>query len=155
MVTHRELDILEGEVKRIIGSISINKGSEGDRILAELLKILKMMLLKCCTQYASKFEKLSSGHKTKEGQFSFQPQRRAMPKDVQTTVQLHSFHMLARLSSTSFKLNFSSIWTKNFQMYMLGFTEPEEPEFNYQHSLHRGESTGIPGKHLLLLHWLC
>jgi len=41
VVTHRELDILEGEVKQIIGSISINKGSEGDRILAELLKILK------------------------------------------------------------------------------------------------------------------
>ena len=41
MVTHQELDILEDEVKWIIGSISINNGSEGDRILAELLKILK------------------------------------------------------------------------------------------------------------------
>ena len=33
------------------------------------------MLLKCCTQYASKFEKLSSGHRTVKGQFSFQSQR--------------------------------------------------------------------------------
>ena len=41
VVTHQELDILEDEVKWIIGSISINNGSEGDRILAELLKILK------------------------------------------------------------------------------------------------------------------
>ena len=35
------------------------------------------MLLKCCTQYISKFGKLSSGHRTGKGQFSFQSQRRA------------------------------------------------------------------------------
>ena len=52
------------------------------------------MLLRCSTQYASKFGKLSSGHRTGKGQFSFQSQRRAMPKNVQTTVQLCSFHML-------------------------------------------------------------
>ena len=44
-----------------------------------------MMLRKCCTQYASKFGKLSSGHRTGKGQFSFQPQRKAMPKNAQTT----------------------------------------------------------------------
>ena len=55
------------------------------------------MLLKCCTQYASKFEKLSSGHRTEKGQFSFQSQRIAMPKNVQTTVQLWSFHMLSKV----------------------------------------------------------
>ena len=38
-------------------------------------KSWKMMLWKCCTQYASKFGKLSSGHKTGKGQFSFQSQR--------------------------------------------------------------------------------
>ena len=52
-----------------------------------------MMLCKCCTQYASKFGKLSSGHRTGKGQFSFQSQRRAIPKNVQITVQLHSFHV--------------------------------------------------------------
>src|SRR5574337_606985 len=50
------------------------------------------MLLKCCTQYASKFGKLSSGHWTGKGQFSFQSQRKAMPKNAQTTAQLHSSH---------------------------------------------------------------
>ena len=55
--------------------------------------------LKCCTQYVSQFGKLSSGHRAGEGQFSFQSQRRAVPKDVQTSVQLYSFHMLARLCS--------------------------------------------------------
>ena len=50
------------------------------------------MLWKCCTQYASKFGKLSSGHRTGKGQFSFQSQRKAMPKNVQTTAQLHPSH---------------------------------------------------------------
>ena len=38
------------------------------------------MLLKCCTQYANKLEKLSNVHRTGKGQFSFQSQRKAMPK---------------------------------------------------------------------------
>ena len=50
------------------------------------------MLWKCCTQYASKFGKLSSGHRTGKGQFSFQSQRKAVPKNVQTTAQLHPSH---------------------------------------------------------------
>ena len=66
-----------------------------------------MMMLKCCTQYARKFGKLSSGHRTGKGQFSFKFQR-AMPKDVQITLGLHSFHMLTRLCSKSFKLGLSS-----------------------------------------------
>ena len=43
------------------------------------------MLSKCCAQYASKFGKLSSGHRTGKSQFSFQSQRKAMPKNAQTT----------------------------------------------------------------------
>ena len=57
-------------------------------------KSWKMILWKCCTQYASKFGKLSSGHRTGKGQFSFQAQRKAKPKNVQTTTQLLSSHML-------------------------------------------------------------
>ena len=87
-----------------------------------------MMLLKCCTQYTSKFGKPSSGYRTGKGQFSFQQQRRAMPKNVQTTTQLHSFHMLVRSYSKSFKLRFKSMWTKKFQMYKLDLEKAEEPE---------------------------
>ena len=53
-------------------------------------KSWKMMLWKCHTQYVSKFGKLSSGHRTRKGQFSFQSQRKTMPKNAQTTAQLHS-----------------------------------------------------------------
>ena len=95
VVTHLEPDILECEVKWVVGSITTNKASGGDGILAELFQILKMMLLKCYIQYANKLGKLNSGHRTGKGQFSFQSQRKAMPKNVKTTTQLHSSHMLA------------------------------------------------------------
>ena len=62
-------------------------------------KSWKMMLWKCCIQYASKFGKPSSGHRTGKGQFSFQSQRKAMPKNAQTTAQLHSSHMLKILQA--------------------------------------------------------
>ena len=87
-----------------------------------------MILLKCFTQYASKSGKLSSGHKTGKGQFSFQSQRRAITKNVQTIIQLHSFYMLARLCSKSFKLSFRSMLTKNFKMYKLGLEKTEKPK---------------------------
>ena len=73
------------------------------------------MLLKCYTQYVSKFGKLSSGHRIGKGQFSFQSQRRAMPKNVQSTTQLHTIHMLARQCSKSFKLSFKCTSKENFQ----------------------------------------
>ena len=54
------------------------------------------MLLKCCAQYTGKFGILSSGQRTERSQFPFQSQRKAMPKNVQTTTQLDSSHMLAQ-----------------------------------------------------------
>ena len=74
--THLEPDILEFEVKWARESITTNKASGCDRILAELFQILKMMLWKCCTKYASKIVKLNSAHRTGKGKFSLQPQRK-------------------------------------------------------------------------------
>ena len=89
-ITHLEPDILECEVKWALESITMSKASGGDGIPEELFQILEDDAVKCCTQYASKFGKLSSGHRTGKGQFSFQSQRKAMPKNAQTTAQLHS-----------------------------------------------------------------
>ena len=52
--------------------------------------------IKRCTQYASNFGKLSSGHRTGKGQFSFQSQRKAVPKNAQTAAQWHSSHTLVK-----------------------------------------------------------
>ena len=115
-------------VKWALGSITINKASRTNGSSAELFQILKMMLLKCCNQYASKFGELRGGHRSEKGSFSFQSQRREMPKNVQITVQLHSFHILVGLCAKSFKLDFSSTWSENFQMYKQGLKKAEEPE---------------------------
>ena len=84
------------------------------------------MLWKCCTQYASKFGKLSSGHRTGKGQFSFQSLRKAIPNNAQATVQLHSSHTL--VCSKFSKPGFSNMWTVNFQMFKLDLEKAEEPE---------------------------
>ena len=94
VITHLEPHILECEVKWALGSITTNKASRGDGIPVELFHIRKDDAVKVLTQYASKFGKLSSGHTTGKGQFSFQSQRNAMPKNAQTTAQLHSSHTL-------------------------------------------------------------
>ena len=70
----------------------MSKANGGDGILVELFQILKDDALKVLHQYASKFGKLSSGLRTGEVQFSFPSQRKAMPKNAQTTTQLHSSH---------------------------------------------------------------
>ena len=91
MITHLEPDILECEVKWALESITTNKASGGDKIPVELFQILEDD-----AQYASKFGKLCSGHRTGKGQISCQSQRKAMPRNVQTTAQLHSFHTLVK-----------------------------------------------------------
>ena len=105
VITHLEPDILECEVKWALGSITMNKTSGGDGIPVKLFQILKddaiilcthmhNMSAYCCTQYASKFGKFSSSHRTGKGQFAFQCPKKAIPKNVQTTTQLHSSYMI-------------------------------------------------------------
>ena len=91
-------------------------------------KYWKMMLWKCCIQYASKSGKLSSGHRTGKDQFSFQSQRKAMPKNAQTTAQLHSSYMLVKQCLKFSKSGFSNTWTMNFLMFKLVLEKAEEPE---------------------------
>ena len=74
----------------------MNKASGDDGIPVELFQILKDDVVKCYTQYASKFWKLNSGHRTVKGQISFQSQGKAKPKNDQTTTQRHLFHTLVK-----------------------------------------------------------
>ena len=109
------------------------------------------MLLRCCTQYASKFGKLSSGHRTGKGQFSFQSQRKAMPKNVQTTTQLQSSHLLGRVPTCRIFGNrnprkvkllscarlFATPWTAAYQAPLsMGFYRQEYTEELYKKDLH-------------------
>ena len=85
MITHLEPDILECEVKWALESITTDKASGGDGIPVELFQILKDDAVKVLHSNASKFGKLSSGHRTGKGQFSSQSKRKAMPKNAQTS----------------------------------------------------------------------
>ena len=96
VITDLEPDILECEVKWALGSITTNKASGGDGIPVELLQMLKGDAVKVLHSICQQSGKLSSGHRTVKGQFSSQSQRKAMPKNAQTTAQLHSSHTLAK-----------------------------------------------------------
>ena len=98
VVIHLEPDIFQCEFKWALGSITMNKASGSGGIPAALFQILKDDAIQVHhkPQYASTFGKLNSGHRTGKHQFSFESQRRAMPKSVQTTTQLHSFQKLAK-----------------------------------------------------------
>ena len=130
----------------------MNKASGGDGIPAELLQILKDDSMKVLHSVCQKFGKLSSGHSTEISQFSFQSQRKAMPKNAQTTTQLHSSHMLAKWCSKFSKPGLYSTWTMNFQMFQLDLEKAEEC---CQHLLDDRKSKRVPEKYLPLLYWLC
>ena len=96
VITHLEPDILECKVKWALESITTHKASGGDGIPLELFQILQDDAVKVLHSICQQIWKLSSGHRTGKGQFSLQSQRKAMPKNAQTTAQLHSSHMLVK-----------------------------------------------------------
>ena len=92
---------------------------------------------------------------TRKGQFSFQSQRKAMPKNARTTTQLHSSHMLVKKCSKFSKPGFRNMWTVNFQMFKLVLEKAEEPEIKLPNLLDPQKSKRVPKKHLFLLYWRC
>ena len=96
VITHLEPDILDCEVKWVFGSITMNKASGGGGIPVELFQILKDDAVQVLHSICQQTWKLSSGHRTGKGQFSSQSQRKAMPKNAQTTAQLYSSHTLVK-----------------------------------------------------------
>ena len=98
MITHTrpEPDILECEVKWALGSITTNKASGGDAIPVELFQILDGDAEKVLQLICQQSGKLSSGHRTGKGQFSFQSLRKTIPKTAQITAQLHWSHTLVK-----------------------------------------------------------
>ena len=95
-ITYLEPNILECEIKWALGSITTNKANGGDGIPVELFQVLRSDAVKVLHSICQQFGKLTCGYRTGKGQFSFQSQRRARPKNVQTTAQLYSFNMLAK-----------------------------------------------------------
>ena len=96
VITELEPDILEGKVKWALESITTNKASGGDGIPVELFQILKYDAVKGLHSICQQIWKTQQWLRTGKGQFSFQSQRKAMPKNAHTTAQLHSSHTLVK-----------------------------------------------------------
>ena len=96
VITHLQPDILECKVKWAFGRITTNKASGGDGIPVELFQILKDDTVKVLPSICHQIWKTQQWPRTGKGQFSFQSQRKAMPKNAQTTAQLHATHMLPK-----------------------------------------------------------
>ena len=96
VITHLEPNILECEVKWSLGSITMNKVSRGDEIPAELFHILKDDVVKVLKSICQQIWKTQQWYRTGKRQFSFQSQRKAVPKNTQTIAQLRSSHTLIK-----------------------------------------------------------
>ena len=94
VITHPDPYILECEVKWALGSITTNNTSGGDGIPIDLFQILKDDAMKVLHPICQQIWKTQQWPQDVKGRFSFQSQRKAMPKNAQTTEQLHSSHML-------------------------------------------------------------
>ena len=96
VITHLEPENLEYEVKWALGNITMNKASGGDGIPVELFQILKDDAEKMLHSICQQIWKTQQWPQDWKRSVSFQSQRKAIPKKVQTTTQLHSSHTLAK-----------------------------------------------------------
>ena len=96
MITDLEPDILECEVKWAFGSITIDKGSGGNGIPAELFHILKDVAVKVLHSICQQIWKTQQSPQDWKRSISVQSQKKSMPKNAHTTAQLHSSHMLLK-----------------------------------------------------------
>ena len=96
MITHLEPDILECEVKWVSGSITMNKASGGDGIPVELFQILKDDAVKVLRSICQQNWKNQQWPQNWKRSVFIPIPKKAIPKNVQTTTQLHSSHTLAR-----------------------------------------------------------
>ena len=91
VITHLEPDILECKMKWALGSITMNKASGGDGIPVELFQILKDDALKVLHSICQQILKTQQWPQDWKRSV-FIP----VPKNAETTTQLHSSHMLGK-----------------------------------------------------------
>ena len=96
MITHLEPDVLECEVKWALGSITTNKASGGDGISVELAQILKDDAVKVLYSMCQQIWKTQQWPQDRKRSVFIPIPKKGMPKNAQTTAQLHSSHTLVK-----------------------------------------------------------
>ena len=94
--THLEPDILECEIKWALESITMNKASGGDGIPVELFQILKDDAAKVLHSICQQIWKTQQWSQDWKRSVFIPIPKKAIPKNAQTTTQLHSSHMLVK-----------------------------------------------------------
>ena len=156
MITHLKADILDCKVKWALESITMNKASGGDRIPAELIQILNDDAVKVLHSKCRQILKIQQYTQVWKRSVFIPIPKKAMPKNVQTTAQLHSSHMLAKQCSKFSKLDFNSRTeisaqvkqrTSRYSTWIL--KRQRNQRSNCQHPLDHRKSNRFPEKHLL------
>ena len=127
VITHLEPNILECEVKWAFEASLQTKLVEVMKFQLSYFKSWKMMLWKCCTQYVSKFKKLSSGHRTGKGQFSFQSPKKGNFKEYSNNCTIALISHASKVMLKILQIRFNNMWKVNFQTFKLDL-EKAEPE---------------------------
>ena len=109
MITNLELDILECKIKWALGSITMNKASGGDGISVELFQILKDNVVKVLHSICQQIWKTEQWPQDWKRSVFITVPKKAMPKNAETTAQLHSSHMLVKECSKFSKSGFSNM----------------------------------------------
>ena len=123
------------EAKWALGSITMNKASNGDGIPVELFQVLKDDAVKVLHSICQQIWKTQQWPQDWKRSVFIPIPKNAMPKNAQTTTQLHSSHTLVKKCSKFSKRGFSSKWTVNFQMFKLDLETAEEPEIKLPKSV--------------------
>ena len=96
VIAHLAPDILKCEVKLALESITMNKASGGDGIPVELFQILTDDAVKVLHSICQQIWKTQQWPRDWKMSVSSQSQRKAMPRNAQTTAPLHSSHTLVK-----------------------------------------------------------
>ena len=96
VITHLEPDIPECEVKGGLGSINMNKASGGDGVPVELFQLLKDDTVKVLHSICQQIWKTQQWPQDWKRSVFIPIPKKAIPKNAQTTTQLHSSHMLVK-----------------------------------------------------------
>ena len=124
VITHLEPDILEGEVKWALESITMNKTSGGDGIPVELFQILKDDAVKVLHSICQQI------WKTQQCPLAWKRSIFILIPKKGNVKECSNYHTIALISHT------------------------EEPEVKLQHLLDHRKSKRVPEKHLFLLYWI-
>ena len=128
VVSNPEPDILECEVKWVLGSTAVSRASGCDVIPIRLFKTLKDDAIKVLHSVCQQTGRPSSGHRTRKGQSSFQFPRRVPLKNLQSIRQFYSSPTPVRSCLKSHMPGFSIMQSKNFQRSKLDLEKEEEQE---------------------------